>query len=368
MTADAASTSPTPSRSSCNSLAGILGTLGLVGVWTDAVSAHEQYVVDETESTTVREMLATVLSDPVSIGLLIGGGVTVMTLMLVYLIVQPFQADIAAFRRTMDEYAVFVPWLLRISFGVPLIGAGFSGYFISPAVEVDLRLLQVTLGFVLLFGLATRFVALAGLLVYCGGVLIYPGLLLQLEFVGGMAAIALVGSGKPSADHVLYRISSAQETVYGRVDVVQRWARTLEPKLRPYARYVPTVTRVGLGITFIFLGLSQKLLQPGLALAVVDRYGLTAVVPVQPELWVVGSGLAEIALGLLLIFGLFTRASALTAILIFTLTLFALPDDPVLAHVGLYGLASVLIITGSGPSAIDQRLSSAADTEYIFIR
>jgi uncharacterized membrane protein YphA (DoxX/SURF4 family) len=86
---------------------------------------------------------------------------------------------------------------------------------------------------------------------------------------------------------------------------------------------------------------------------VVEKYGLTAVVPVEPGLWVVGAGLAEAALGTALVLGLFTRASAVVALFTFTLTLFGLPDDPVLAHVTLFGLASVVLVTGAGPYAVD---------------
>ena len=218
-----------------------------------------------------------------------------------------------------------------------MIGAGFSGYFVSPAVEVELRVLQVGLGFLLLFGLATRVVALATLAVY------------------------LVGSGQPSADDVLSRLAGDPETVYRRVDVVYERARAARERVDPYEVYLPTVTRVGLGVTFVSLGASQKLLQPGLALAVVDRYDLTAAVPASPELWVLGSGLAEATLGLALIAGAFTRASAAVAIEVFSLTLFALPDDPVLAHVGLFGMASVVLVVGAGPYSVDNRMATVQD-------
>jgi len=320
--------------------------------------AHEQYVVDGRKDITVNEFLSEVLSDPLSVGLLVGGGVTVGFVIVAYLLFQPFEADITAFRLAMREYAEYVPWLLRISIGIPLIGAGFSGYFISPAVGVELRLLQVFLGFMLLFGLATRVVALATLAVYLVGVVIYPSLLLQLEIAGGSAVIAMVGSGKPSADHVLYRISEAKGTVYGRIDFVHAWARKRQANVQQFEQYAPTVARVGLGVGFIFLGVSEKMLSPGLGMEVVDHYDLTSVIPVSPELWVFGAGITEIALGTLLVLGAFTRAGATTAIVMFTLTLFALPDDPVLAHVGLYGLASMLIITGSGPYAVDRQLST----------
>jgi len=323
--------------------------------------AHEKYVVDGEQDVTVSEFLSEVLSDPLSVALVGGGAVAVGVAAVCYLYFQPLAADVTAFRLAMREYAEYVPWLLRISIGIPLIGAGFGGYFISPAVGIELRLVQVTLGFLLLFGLATRIVAVATLAVYLVGSVIYPDLLLQLEVAAGSAVIAMTGSGKPSADHVLYRISEARGTLYGRVDFVHTRAREWQQTVQPYRQYSPAVARIGLGLGFVFLGISEKMLSPGLGMEVVDHYDLTAVIPVSPELWVFGAGLAEIGLGTLLVLGAFTRAGAITAMVMLTLTLFALPDDPVLAHVGLYGLASMLLITGSGPYAVDRWLSRVLD-------
>ncbi|MFW5935252.1 MAG: DoxX family protein [Halolamina sp.] len=117
------------------------------------------------------------------------------------------------------------------------------------------------------------------------------------------------------------------------------------------------IVRVGLGASFVYLGVVQKLFMPGQALAVVAKYDLTAVVPVSPELWAVGAGLTEMVLGIALALGLFTRASCGVAILMFTTTLFGLPDDPVMAHVSLFGLVSVLVITGGGAYSLDRRLA-----------
>jgi len=334
-----------------------VGAVCLLPLAAGRTRAHEKYVVDGEQDVTVGEFLSEVLSDPLSLGLVGGGAVAVGVTAVCYLYFQPLAADVAAFRLAMREYAEYVPWLLRISIGIPLIGAGFGGYFVSPAVGVELRLVQVTLGFLLLFGLATRVVAVATIAVYLVGVAFYPDLLLQLETAVGSAVIAMIGSGKPSADHVLYRISEAKGTLYGRVDFVHTRARDWQQTVQPYEQYSPTVARVGLGVGFVFLGVSEKMLSPGLGLEVVAHYDLTAIVPVSPELWVFGAGLTEIGLGTLLILGAFTRAGATTVIVMLTLTLFALPDDPVLAHVGLYGLASMLLITGSGPYAVDRRLS-----------
>lgn len=115
---------------------------------------------------------------------------------------------------------------------------------------------------------------------------------------------------------------------------------------------------MGLGVSFAFLGVFKKLLAPEMATSIVAQYRLTEVVPVPPELWVLGAGFAEFGLGVAITLGLFTRVASLSALGVFTLTLFGLPDDPVLAHIGAFSLASALLITGAGPYALDNRIGA----------
>jgi len=117
-----------------------------------------------------------------------------------------------------------------------------------------------------------------------------------------------------------------------------------------------------MGITFVYLGLIEKLADPGRALLVVEKYDLTSVVPVDPGLWVVGAGVTEIAVGLALIAGFFTRGAAALSFVLFTATLFGLPDDPVLAHVALFGMASAVFTLGSGPLSFDRLVGRPALT------
>lgn len=323
-------------------------------------AAHVDYVTDAGEAGRGVAFVLGVLAKPLNAALLGAGGVGVLAAAALYLRYRPARRDVTEFRRAMADYRDLLPWLLRLAIGLPLVGAGFAGYFFSPAVPPFLpvvlapsRLFQVAVGFAILFGLATRFAAVVALLAYLAGLVTTPDLLLASEYVPGLLALVLLGSGRPSADHVLHRVASAEDTLYGEVDPVQRFADRFNRAVEPYEPYVATVVRVGLGLNFAFLGLTQKLLSPGPALAVVEKYGLTAVVPVDPGLWVVGAGLAEVALGLALLVGLFTRASAVVALGMFVLTLFGLPDDPVLAHVTLFGLASFVLVTGAGPYALD---------------
>ena len=326
--------------------------------------AHVRYVVEEPESPgDALRIAASTLSKPVNAAILAGGALAVLIVAAGYLQVRPFRRDLAALRSTLESYRDLLPWLLRISVGMPLVGAGFAGYYFSPVVTIQARLFLVGAGFLLLFGFATRLVAALTLLAYLVVLPAEPDLLLANEYVGALLAIVLLGSGRPSADHVFDRIANAPGTVYGRIDPVAGIATTFRERIDPYRTSLPTLVRATLGINFVYLGLFQKLLQPAWAIAVVEKYDLTAVVPVAPELWVIGAGLAEMAVGLALLTGLFTRAAAGVAFTLFTLTLFALPDDPVLAHLSLFGLVSVLIVTGGGPLSLDRRLFATADDD-----
>lgn len=338
----------------------------VVAVATLAVpaSAHVRYVVDDpADVASIVAFTVSTLTVPLHAAFVGGTGVALALGVVGYRRVRPFEHDVSLFTTTMADYRDLVPWLLRLSIGIPFVGAGFAGYYFTPLLRSDARLLFIGIGFLLLFGVATRFVAAVGLLVYLVGLVREPVLFLQFEYVGGLVAIALVGGGRPSADEVLDRIASDPESAYGRVDPVHTVAARFRDVVAPAEPYVPVVVRLSLGVTFVYLGLVEKLLAPGYALATVAKYDLTAIVPVAPELWVVGAALAEVAVGLVLLVGLYTRAAAALSLVLFTLTLFGLPDDPVLAHLSLFGLASMLLITGAGPLSVDRLLGDAATQE-----
>lgn len=325
------------------------------------VAGHVKYVVDGAPTVRALQFLVDVLEHPVNAVLLVGGGLSVVAAMAAYLQYGPARADVRALRATLEDYHEFLPWMLRLAVGLPLVGAGFAGYFFSPAVIAPTRIFQVAVGFLLLFGLATRAVALVGLLAYLTGLVLEPNLVLASEYVGGFLGILLLGAGRPSADHLLQRVAAAEGSVYGRFDPLHPIVERFNDVVGPYERYAPTAIRLGVGFNFALLGFWEKLANPGWALEVVEKYDLTGVVPVDAGMWVVGAGLTEFAVGVFLFVGLFTRATSAVAFVVLTTTLFGLPDDPVLAHITLFGLSSALFVTGAGPISIDERLSVVAE-------
>jgi len=335
----------------------LLPLLGTVLVAVEPVAAHVDYVTEGNgESPDPLAFLLSVVTNPINAALLGAGAVVVLLGVVLYLRVGRHVRDIQVLRETLVGYGDLVPWMLRLSLGLPLVGAGYAGYVFTPAAGTDVRLLQLFflgVGFLLLFGLATRAVAVLGLVAYLVGLASNPRLLLAFEYVCGFLAVLLLGSGRPSADEMLQRVAETPGTLYGRVDPVHRVAERFGRVVDPLSRFVPTIVRVGLGATFVLLGVGEKLLAPGRALEVVATYDLTGYVPVDPGLWVVGAGLVEVAVGVALLLGLFTRGVAAVAFLVLTTTLFGLPDDPVLAHVTLFGLTSAVFTMGGGPFALD---------------
>jgi uncharacterized membrane protein YphA (DoxX/SURF4 family) len=331
-----------------------------VSVVSRPVSAHVDYVTDSPgEPLDAVAFTIEVLSDPFNAALFAVSGLLVTLGIAGYLWVRPTITDIVILREKLASYGDLVSWMLRLAVGLPLVGAGFEGYLFAPTVTFNtganplLRVLFIGLGFFVLFGLATRIVSVAGLLTYTWALTTDPSVFLAVEYVPIFLALFLLGGGRPSADDMLLEVASTDGTYYGRIDPVHHLKAYLDDRTRPLRQYVPVVLRVGMGASFIYLGLIQKLAQPESGLLVVEKYNLTAVVPVDPGLWVVGAGVTEIAVGLALIAGFFTRGAAAVSFVLFTTTLFGLPDDPVLAHVTLFGMASAVFTLGSGPLSFD---------------
>lgn len=337
-----------------------LAVATLLSVVGRPVRAHVDYVTDpQAETRDAVAFTVDVLSDPFNAALFAISGLLVTAGIAAYLYVRPTITDIVILREKLAGYGDLVPWMLRLAVGIPLIGAGFQGYLFAPTVTFNpganplLRVLFIGLGFFTLFGLATRIVSTVGLLTYGWAIVTEPAVFLAIEYVPLFLALVLLGGGRPSADDMLLEVASTDGTIYGRIDPIHHLKAYLDERTQPLRVYVPVILRVGMGAAFIYFGLVQKLVQPSSGLAVVEKYNLTAVVPVDPGLWVVGAGVAEIAVGVALIAGFFVRGAAATSFLLFTVTLFGLPDDPVLAHVTLFGMASAVFTLGAGPLSFD---------------
>ena len=311
------------------------------------IRLHVDYVTDPEASSDPIGFLLDTLAQPGSLLILVIGAVIVAGALLAWARWRPLEAARVRFIERTDTYHEYLPWIIRLSVGLVLIGAGLSRAVFLPSLEADAlpAFVLTATGFLLLLGLAVRPAAIAALGLYLVTLVLHPETVMMLDVAGGLAVAAILGPGRPSVDDLLRAAfprgpgakAATENLAAGRYDDV-----------------VPLMVRLGLGGAFAASGFVDKLLIHEQALAAVDKYGLTAVVPVSAEMWVAAAFLVETALGLAIIFGVLTRFSAAVGFAVLTQALFALPDDPVISHVGLFGLSSVLVILGGGRWSLDR--------------
>jgi uncharacterized membrane protein YphA (DoxX/SURF4 family) len=308
--------------------------------------AHVEYVTDPEASPDPIGFLLDTLAQPGTLPLLVIGLVAVLVAVLAWARWRPLEQPRLRLIERAAGYGEYLPWIVRLSVGLVVIGAGLSRVAFMPTVDASgvFALVLTACGFGLLLGLAVRPAALVALAAYLVTLIGNRELVMMLDVAGGLGVAALLGPGRPSLDDLL-------RAAFPRGPGARAATENLAGGR--YDDLVPLLVRLGLGGAFVASGIADKLLIYDRALAAVDKYGLTGVVPVSAELWVLGAALIETALGLAIILGVLTRFSAVVGFTVLTLALFALPDDPVIAHVGLFGLSSVLVVTGAGRWSLD---------------
>lgn len=309
--------------------------------------AHVDYITDPESSPDPIRFLLDTLGQPGSLPLLGIGMVMVLAAVLAWARWRPMEEPRMRFIERARSYREYLPWMVRLSVGLVLIGAGLSRVRFVPNIESGelFALMLTATGFLLMLGLAVRPAALVALGAYVVTLVSHPELVMMLDVASGLAVAAVLGPGRPSMDDLL-------RAAFPRGPGAR--AATENLASGGYDDIVPLLVRLGLGGAFVASGIVDKLIIYDQALAVVDRYHLTSVVPVSPEMWVVGASVVETTLGVAILLGVLTRFSAAVGFAVLTLALFALPDDPVIAHVGLFGLSSLLIVVGGGRWSLDR--------------
>ncbi len=311
------------------------------------LTAHVDYVTDPSDSPDPIGFLLDTLADPLSVLVLVLGALVVAGFAVAWARWRPLEPARERFIAHASTYTEYVPWIVRLSAGLVLIGAGLSRVAFMPTIDAatPIALVLTAAGFLILLGLAVRPAALVALAAYAIALVADPELVMMLDVAGALAAIAVLGPGRPSLDDLL-------RAAFPRGPGAR--AATENLGAGHYDDFVPLLVRLGLGGAFLASGIVDKLLLYEQALAAVDTYGLTSVVPVPAELWVVGAFAVESALGLAILLGAMTRLVAAVGFAVLTLAMFALADDPVIAHVALFGLSSVLVLTGGGRWSLDR--------------
>lgn len=233
----------------------------------------------------------------------------------------------------LRSYYEFIPWILRLSIGIALMGAGAKGVLISPVLVTQVFSgLELVTGFMLLSGFlllpATIVSALLFLKAFNSDFYIFG----NLDFFAISIALLILQNAKPGLDDILGIPKLTSE------------------KLVPF---VPFILRVGIGLALIFLSLFEKFLNPHLSEQVVNIYHLTNIINVPATMWIFSAGVIEFVVGICLLLGFQTRLVSVIAFLVITTTFFYFKED-VFSHITLFGTLSVLFVTGGGKWSLDR--------------
>jgi uncharacterized membrane protein YphA (DoxX/SURF4 family) len=305
--------------------------------------AHVGYVSDASAFRSAPEadtpFLLSALNDPTNVLLFFFGTVALALLVWYAMRAKRSQKILALIRAKTPSYRPLFPWMARLSLGIALIGAGSGGDLLNPAFHAPgwVAWAELATGFLLLLGLFTGMAASATLVLFVMALAMSPYALGSLDVVALSVLLLVMGDSRPGADD-LFNIPSFIAKLGWR-------------------DWLPTVLRVGVGVSMIYLALVEKLLAPHAMEAVVTEFGLTNEIPVSAAMWVLSTGLTELVVGLCLLIGFQTRLFAGIAFLVLTLSFFFFKEE-VYAHITLFGLLSILVVSGGGAYAIKERVKS----------
>jgi hypothetical protein len=182
-----------------------------------------------------------------------------------------------------------VPFILGIHVGIPLIVLGIRGELFSPNNVLDgaprywLGLAEIGVGVGVLYGALTRLasVVLAGTWIAGIGLIGLEPTLENLHYLGFAAFFFLTGRGPYAIDRLLF------------------------PALEPppaLARRAVSSLRVAMGLSLCIVAFTEKLANPGLAIAFLQHYPLNFTpwigLPMSDELFVLCAGATELLIGL----------------------------------------------------------------------
>lgn len=244
--------------------------------------------------------------------------------------------------RSLERYAKTGPLALRIALGVALVAAAGADWLFVPslaldrdAVGVTLRVLEALCGLLLLVGLYTRYAAVV--LALLGVVAMVPfsveSILEQVHILGIAVFLFIAGPGLVS------------------LDARRRAEAALEGQDAPGAAI--NLLRLAMGFGIAYGALTEKLLNPPLAQALLDHspfLNLLRPFGVSDPLFIWLAGLTELAIGVVILSGQITRPVMAIGFALFTVTLivFGLPE--LIGHLPYYGIMLTLFIAPDADS------------------
>ena len=312
--------------------------------------AHEQYVLTEHQldsgfsdrATNVLDSLKN--PDNLRIGIFVGIGIAV--LIVLYFFFQYSKLG-KSLNRKLYQLENSGHFLLRISLAASLLASAYFQAFLGPEIPIStvpfgkfLTPVMFVLGVLLIFGLFTRVVSLLGFLILIASTFVYKDYMITyFNYFGEYLVLIIFGSYFFSGDNQFFG-SSKLINKYKDLEIL--------------------ILRVTYGISVLYPAITIKILHPAVIVEIYNQYQLGKIwwlFPPDALLTSLGAGLAQIAVGLFLIFGFETRLAALVTFLLYLGSVIFFQES-VWPHIVLLALAFYFVINNGGKYTLDSLIET----------
>lgn len=307
--------------------------------------AHEQYVLTQKQldiglaDKSVHVLSALNSPENVMISSCVGVGI-IVTLIIFFF----FQYSKLGLRlnKKLNEAEPIGHILLRVSLGASLIASAYFHSFLGPEIPVSslflgniLIPLLYTCGILLVLGLFTRIASLIGFALLLLTTYVYGEYMITyFNYFGEFLALIIFGS----------YVFSLDNKFLGKSKLIKK-----------YKNWEIFLIRVTYGISVMYPAITLKLLHPAVIVEIVNQYHMNQIwwlFPQDPLLISLGTGLAQILVGVMIIIGFETRLASFATFLLYVGSIVFF-KEAVWPHYVLLALAFYLVLNNGGTITVD---------------
>jgi uncharacterized membrane protein YphA (DoxX/SURF4 family) len=313
-------------------------------------SAHEQYVLTKNQ---INGDIAykspnvfSALQNPGNLKVAITVGIFSLIGVILYFLFQHSRKG-----KALDVYLQkaedFGHVVLRFALGASFIASAHFSAFLGPELPLSslplaglLKYALYILGTLMLVGLWSEAVGVASLIILLLATWVYKDYMLSyVNYLGEFVALIIFGSRTLSLDKLFFKTK----------EWVKKWHN-----------YEIAIIRITYGISVMYPAIVYKLQHPEVIIDIVNRYNLTQfhwLFPHDPLLVSLGTGLAQVAVGICLILGFETRLNSLITFALMAMSVMFF-KEAVWPHYILLALALYLVINNGGKWSLDSYIEN----------
>ena len=251
------------------------------------------------------------------------------------------------FEKWTSKLEPFGHVVLRTALALSLIASAHFSSFLGPEIPLAsiplglaLKPVMYVLGGMLLFGFYSELAGALSLVILVLATWVYKDYMLSyFNYLGEFVALILFGSRTFSFDRMFYGVKA--------------WGEK-------YRKYELALIRITYGISVLYPAIVYKLIHPEVIIDIVNRYNLTQfhwLFSSDPLLISLGTGLAQVVVGICLIFGFETRLNTLITFILMTMSVLFF-KEAVWPHWILLALAFYLMINNGGELSLDHYIQN----------